>query len=62
MEKGKGTCLNSEVKEGLSENRTFDLGPEEGQKKEHSRQRENMCQSPWIGESLKRVVQMELHK
>lgn len=33
MEKGKGACLNSEVKERLSENRTFDLGPEEEQKK-----------------------------
>lgn len=37
MEKGKGMCLNGEVKEGLSVKETFDLGPGEGQKKDHSK-------------------------
>ena len=36
MEKGKGMCLNREVKKGLSVKETFDLRPE-GQKKDHSK-------------------------
>ena len=36
-EKDKGMCLNGEVKEGLSVKETFDLGREEGQKKDHSK-------------------------
>ena len=36
MEKGKGMCLNREVKKGLSVKETFDLRPE-GQKNDHSK-------------------------
>ena len=37
MERGKGMCLSREVKGGLSVRETSDLGPEEGQKKDHSK-------------------------